>query len=225
MDGERKGIRIVGRTEKPMEFGPDGGMIGYTRIRKGLNRPKAGYECYARPPSRQEDATSNWGGRYVTMSMRGYGNPRASIDPIFWRIEQLYPAETAVQAATRNLRTTRPPSVTSAVCTEHDWRVVTSRKAKPVDPEVMARITGPLSSRDARDRSAGFHGVVYRLFLANYSIREIVALMEQHPNGVATRFIQENRLMKMVELSFGKLRAEMEQRRAIADYMLNQHQR
>jgi len=230
-----KGIRIIGRTEKPMEFGPDGRMEGYTRIRKEIGRPKAGYECYARSPSRLEGATSSWGGRYLTLSGRGYGKPRAPIDPIFDLIEQLYPATTPIQAVTKKLRMTRPPSAALrmtrppsaafAPSADHDWRVVPSRKPKTVDPEVMGRIVGPLSDHDARDRSAGFHGVVYQLFLTNFSIREIVALMQQHPNGVATRFIQENRLARMTELSFGKLRAQFEQQRARAACLLDWHRR
>jgi hypothetical protein len=168
----------------------------YTRTRKGLGRSKAGYECYA--------CTT----RFITISGLGAGDPLADIDPIFGLIEQLYPPDV-------------PNPVSPVLITGGDWRVIPSRKPKPIEPELMARITS-LSPHDAGDRSRAFHGVVSALFDLNFSSAEIVSLLEQHPDGVAQRFIVEgrDRLPRMVELSFGKLRVAFEQKRARFEYLL-----
>jgi hypothetical protein len=154
-------------------------------VLKGLDGPKSGFEIYLRPT-----------GRYITVSGNaGEGDANVNIDPIIDDILQHYP------------RQQKPSTV---VASFPNWRVRKKEPPDAIDAEVMARITGPLSVHDAADRSAAFHGVVRDLFYGNYSVNEICELMEPHPNGVAQKAIESNRLPGEVARSFDKHRAELE---------------
>jgi putative DNA primase/helicase len=140
--------------------------------------------------------------RFVTVSgiQRGRGSPEANIDAVFDLIERDHPEPVKEERA--------------HVSSEPGWRIHPASPAKPLEPTLENEIRGPVPHKV--DKSARFHGIVGELFGANWSIAEIAAVMEKHENGIAQRYIEEGRVEKMTENSFGKFRAGHEARLAAA---------
>jgi RecA-family ATPase len=179
------GMRVIGITTRQVSIDCNckGEELpdGSLRIIRG-EKSGPGFEIYCRPAN-----------RYITMSgIDGQGSPLVPIDDIIDEVLQCHPQREKA----------------AAVASEPDWKLRPGEDPDPVDDELMARITGPLDKHDADDKSAAFYGVVSELLYANHNINDIVKLMDDKTNGVAQRYIKENRLPKMVESSFNKIRTE-----------------